>query len=461
VITDEFGGFVQAMRFEPFGKRVEVVDVTKLPRSLSEIESATLANTHTNHGFTGHEHLDAFGLIHMGGRLYDPHMGRFLNMDPVVQAPENGQNLNRYSYVLNNPLSYTDPTGFSFFKIFRSIAAIGVLFVPIPGLGVIAAGFISGFILSGNLKGALIGAFTAGAFEGLGSLKGIQGFFARGIVGGVAGVLSGGKFLRGFVSAGITQGVNKITSTFDKAINRVISSAVLGGTVSRLTGGKFGNGAFTAGFAQALAEKSSSFGQSNSRAARAANCESGGSCEGFERVSLSEFGIDSKPFVDTDSGFEFGLFRDDEGLILAFRGTGGNGVLSDWWTNVRQAFGFETKQFNLAVGLAKSLSRAIPTGTNFLLVGHSLGGGLASAAALATHRHAVTFNASGLSNGTIAQFGLNPSDARGLITAFHTAGDVLTLLQDATPLPDAIGTRVILAPTRLATPIGYHLQVPQ
>ena len=49
----------------------------------------------------------------MNGRIYDPLLGRFLSADPVVQAPNNLQSYNRYSYVLNNPLSLTDPTGFT------------------------------------------------------------------------------------------------------------------------------------------------------------------------------------------------------------------------------------------------------------------------------------------------------------------------------------------------------------
>ena len=48
----------------------------------------------------------------MNGRSYDPVLGRFLQADPFVQAPKNSQSLNRYSYVLNNPLSYTDPSGY-------------------------------------------------------------------------------------------------------------------------------------------------------------------------------------------------------------------------------------------------------------------------------------------------------------------------------------------------------------
>ena len=62
-------------------------------------------------GFTGHEQLDGLRLIDMGGRMYDPQLARFLSPDNFVQAPGDPQNYNRYSYCLNNPLKYTDPSG--------------------------------------------------------------------------------------------------------------------------------------------------------------------------------------------------------------------------------------------------------------------------------------------------------------------------------------------------------------
>ena len=68
----------------------------------------------TDRGFTLHEHLDEMGVIHMNGRIYDPLIGRFMSADPIIQAPGNLQNYNRYSYVMNNPLNLTDPSGFSF-----------------------------------------------------------------------------------------------------------------------------------------------------------------------------------------------------------------------------------------------------------------------------------------------------------------------------------------------------------
>ena len=77
-------------------------------------------------GYTGHEHWNQFGLIDMNGRFYDPLIGRFLSPDPYVQAPSNLQNFNRYSYCLNNPLKYTDPSGniseFAAFFIFNTIS---------------------------------------------------------------------------------------------------------------------------------------------------------------------------------------------------------------------------------------------------------------------------------------------------------------------------------------------------
>ena len=68
--------------------------------------------TVTNNGFTGHEHLDDVFLIHMNGRVYDYRLGRFLSMDPIISNPASSQSINPYSYIGNNPLSGTDPTGY-------------------------------------------------------------------------------------------------------------------------------------------------------------------------------------------------------------------------------------------------------------------------------------------------------------------------------------------------------------
>ena len=67
----------------------------------------------TTRGFTNHEHLDEVELIHMNGRVYDYNLGRFMGVDPFIVGSENTQAINPYSYVLNNPLAFTDPSGYS------------------------------------------------------------------------------------------------------------------------------------------------------------------------------------------------------------------------------------------------------------------------------------------------------------------------------------------------------------
>lgn len=71
-------------------------------------------------GYTGHEHLPWFGLINMNARQYDPAVGRFLSPDPIILAPDDTQNFNRYSYCLNNPLRYVDPFGLWYLSFSKS-----------------------------------------------------------------------------------------------------------------------------------------------------------------------------------------------------------------------------------------------------------------------------------------------------------------------------------------------------
>ena len=65
----------------------------------------------TEHQFTGQKNDGGIGLYYYGARYYDPVAGRFISADVIVQAPGRPQNLNRYSYAVNNPLRYVDPTG--------------------------------------------------------------------------------------------------------------------------------------------------------------------------------------------------------------------------------------------------------------------------------------------------------------------------------------------------------------
>ena len=95
------GSVIERYSYDAWGQRRSAD--TWLPATITAYEQR---------GYTGHEHLDDIGIIHMNGRIYDPRLGRMLSPDPVTQAPENGQNYNRYTYAYNNPLNYTDPSGY-------------------------------------------------------------------------------------------------------------------------------------------------------------------------------------------------------------------------------------------------------------------------------------------------------------------------------------------------------------
>lgn len=98
VISDSEGNIEQEHHFDPWGN-CENPDEFMFER-----------------GFTGHEHIHGVNLINMNGRLYDPVTSSMLSPDNNIQMPDFTQNLNRYSYCLNNPLSYTDPDGNTFIE---------------------------------------------------------------------------------------------------------------------------------------------------------------------------------------------------------------------------------------------------------------------------------------------------------------------------------------------------------
>jgi hypothetical protein len=70
----------------------------------------------------------------MNGRIYDPTIGRFMSADPFIQAPYELQSHNRYAYVMNNPLLYTDPSGYSWWTKIRGIV-ITVVAAVVDGYG--------------------------------------------------------------------------------------------------------------------------------------------------------------------------------------------------------------------------------------------------------------------------------------------------------------------------------------
>ncbi len=283
-ISDEAGAVVKRFRYDPFGKQVEVTPSTPFGES-----AVTRLSDITQRGYTGHEMLNSVDVIHMNGRIYDANIGRFMQADPYIQAPKNLQSMNRYSYVMNNPLTLTDPSGFIFKRLYRAsmkldgrwaahkfttkhpnLHSIGITvlnFIPVFGqLAAAHANFDHSFYQTGSLgQAAKSGAITLAAsyvsseaFGAVGNAFKAGTFgnvFGNAMVGGAMSVLQGGKFGHGFMAAGFSAAfktrMNKIGrgEASYKAL-RVATAAVIGGTVSRLTGGKFVNGAISSAFSQ-------------------------------------------------------------------------------------------------------------------------------------------------------------------------------------------------------------------
>ena len=84
------------------------------------------ASPPTDNLYTGQKRDLSTGLYYYGARYYDSAIGRFVQPDSVVPQPGNPQSLNRYSYCVNNPLKYADPTG-HFFVLVIGLAVVGVI----------------------------------------------------------------------------------------------------------------------------------------------------------------------------------------------------------------------------------------------------------------------------------------------------------------------------------------------
>ncbi|MCY7296085.1 RHS repeat domain-containing protein, partial [Alteromonas sp. a30] len=154
--------------FDAFGK----------PRNgdWSQLESLSLAaqlgtnlldtSMTTRRGFTDHEHLDEAELIHMNGRVYDYNVGRFMSVDPVIQSPANTQSVNPYSYIMNNPMSGTDPTGYESCPQGQECAKVATTGTRIPqaveASGNSLVGTSSGIKFNGSFGGTSNGAQSSG-----------------------------------------------------------------------------------------------------------------------------------------------------------------------------------------------------------------------------------------------------------------------------------------------------------
>lgn len=175
-ISDKDGNVEERRQFDAWGNLVKLTNGNGVVVPITAIM--------LERGYTGHEHFFEVGLIHMNARMYDPKLHTFLSADNYIQDPLNTQSYNRYGYVFNNPLMYTDPSGeFAFIPILIGMAygamvsaAIAVVTYSIPalmngswnwkGLGTsVLYGAISGAISGGlgAVTSQMVGAFWQSA----------------------------------------------------------------------------------------------------------------------------------------------------------------------------------------------------------------------------------------------------------------------------------------------------------
>ena len=231
-ITDANGTVVREQSFDAWGN----------PRSPDTWTAYTapelVEGPMFDRGFTGHEHLTAFGLINMNGRMYDPVMSSFLSVDNYVQAPDFSQSFNRYAYCLNNPLKYTDPDG----EWVQYV--IGGLLGAWNGYSIAKASGLTGWDMAGAiLGGAAIGAISGGIGTYVTSVStAAMGGLCGGAISG-----AGNGLIQGLSTNSNTLGADVLNGLWKGGLSGMVGGYVGGG--AGIYGGK---GAFLGGVAGSL-----------------------------------------------------------------------------------------------------------------------------------------------------------------------------------------------------------------
>ncbi len=198
-ISDEAGNSIEKRHFDAWGNFTHLQKgVGSVITNINAINSSEML---IDRGYTSHEYLAGVELIHMNGRLYDPLLRRFLNADENIQDPYNTQNYNKYGYVMNNPLMYSDPSGEVLFVMFGIImsatvhsAVLGVIYgVMIAAGSYLVKSLVTGtWSWSGFAKSLLIGAVTGGATGGLLGMYSATTFNGAVVLGSMNGAISSG-----------------------------------------------------------------------------------------------------------------------------------------------------------------------------------------------------------------------------------------------------------------------------
>jgi RHS repeat-associated protein len=164
----------------------------------------------TDWRYTGQRQDEGSGLYYYNARYYDPTLGRFITPDTLIADPYNPQNLNRYSYVENNPVNFTDPTGNwklrNFLKSAVQFATVAAAIYLGPTAG------IEAYALLGAGGAAATTALTKGSSFGDVVQSGVAGFYA----GGAGGLM--GKTIGGFVGDAVSRGFGAGVGGFAGAV---------------------------------------------------------------------------------------------------------------------------------------------------------------------------------------------------------------------------------------------------
>jgi RHS repeat-associated protein len=209
-------------------------------------------------GFTGHEAIPSVGLVNMNGRVYDPALGRFLSPDPNVQFAADLQSYNRYSYVHNNPLRYTDPTGFFLSGTFGSWVNLTLSTLSIT---VCVGSGGSGCGIAFSIAAALYNA--SAALAGGASLGHVMLSTAIGLAAERFGGLYGEAMARALGGAmGPVMG-----GAVSEVITSTITTGLQGGDLGRNVVAGAAQGAFFAGFRWAETQSRARLAQATGRAA--------------------------------------------------------------------------------------------------------------------------------------------------------------------------------------------------
>ena len=178
------------------------------------------------------------------------------------------------------------------------------------------------------------------------------------------------------------------------------------------------------------------------------------------KTELEKYGLTVGMLKSDGTGFGAKVFIDEKTgeIIVSFAGTN---PLSpkDWWTDARQAMGFETEQYDKAERIARGLNQSANVDfTKLTFVGHSLGGGLASLAGAITDSKTITFNSAGLHQNTLERAGVT-NNIFNNITSYIHKGDILKFIQEDNNstkriLPDPLGNPVYYGSDLNATILG-------